>query len=106
MRGGAKAHPTVHSDEVARVEVHEVLQDGEIMRMRHMPDGLPIAGNSRAELRPGSYHLMLIGPKRRHAEGETVRIRLRFEHTGEADVAFPVRSMTAATSQSGDEQHH
>lgn len=94
------------SDEAARIEIHEVLQDGDVMRMRHMPDGLPIPGNGSVELRPGSYHLMLIAPKRRYAEGETVHIRLRFEHAGAADVAFPVRSMTATAAQSGDEPHH
>ncbi len=92
---------SAQSDLAGRVEVHEVLRDGGMMRMRHMPQGLAIPAGEKVVLQPGGYHLMLIAPKRRYAEGETVPVRLRFERAGETVVNFAVAPMTATGSGHG-----
>jgi len=79
-----------------RVEVHELLNEAGMMRMRPMPQGLPIPAGAEVTLRPGGYHLMLVSPQHRFAEGETVPVRLKFERAGEAVVAFRVEAMTAS----------
>lgn len=70
------------------VEVHSMTMDGGIMRMRPVSGGLAIAAGGAAVLRPGSYHLMLMGLKRPLRRGETVEIRLRFAKAGDVPVRF------------------
>ncbi|HJR75129.1 MAG TPA: copper chaperone PCu(A)C [Luteimonas sp.] len=94
------------SAQAERVEVHEVQDDGGVMRMRQLRQGLAIPGGSAVELKPGGYHLMLISPKHRFAEGETIEVRLRFERAGEVAVPFGVRSMLdPGTQASGGHAH-
>lgn len=87
---------SAQSDLAERVEVHEVSNEGGIMRTRPMAQGLPIPAGAEVALRPGGYHLMLVGPKHRFVEGQTVPVRLRFERAGDAVVLFPVEPMAAS----------
>jgi len=60
-----------------RVEMHEtVMRKG----MAHMApqDRLEIPAKSSLALKPGSYHLMLIGPHKRLSKGDVVQIFLHF----------------------------
>ena len=42
------------------VELHESYRDGEVMRMKRV-DSMDIPAGGKLELKPGSYHIMLIG---------------------------------------------
>lgn len=79
------------SPSVTRVEVHEMTLEGGIMRMRHLPRGLEVPAGGSAELKPGGYHLMLIGPRRPFAVGASVPVTLRFERAGAIRVELDVR---------------
>ncbi|WP_411880583.1 copper chaperone PCu(A)C [Polaromonas sp. YR568] len=60
------------------VEVHEMAMQDNIMRMRQVPAvGLPAGKN--VELKPGGYHVMLMGLKQQVKEGDTVPLILVFE---------------------------
>jgi copper(I)-binding protein len=73
-----------------RVEIHEMVMDGSVMRMRPLQTlGVP-AGQSVA-LAPGGIHLMFHGVAPAFAEGETVPVRLTFENAGPVEVTLPVR---------------
>ncbi|MDE2334232.1 MAG: copper chaperone PCu(A)C [Rhodospirillales bacterium] len=74
----------------ASVEVHEMSMTGGIMKMRPVPGGLAIPPGGKVALAPGSYHLMLIGPKHRLVAGQSVMMTLIFQHAGKLDVRFPV----------------
>jgi len=50
-----------------------------------------VAPGARVELKPGSYHLMLIGLKRTLAPGQTVTLTLRFERAGALTARAEVR---------------
>jgi len=73
-----------------RVEVHSMTIDGGIMRMRPVAGGLAVQAGGAVLLRPGSYHLMLMGLKRPLRRGEIVEIRLRFARAGSVPVRFRV----------------
>ena len=60
----------------AAVELHTVTMDDGVMRMRQV-DEIPVPAGGRAELRPGGFHVMLIGLGRMLAEGDTVPLTLR-----------------------------
>lgn len=89
------------SPDAERVEIHEMRMDGGMMRMRRIDAGLAIPAGATVALKPGGYHLMFIGPKRRFEPGATVTATLRFERGGERTVRFEVRAMGA-----GAAHHH
>lgn len=52
---------------------------------------LQIPAGGSVELKPGSYHVMLIGLRQDLEPGATIEITLRFEKAGEITVTVPVR---------------
>jgi periplasmic copper chaperone A len=60
------------------VELHESYRDGNIMRMRRV-DGMDIPANGVLELKPGGYHIMLIGVKDELSAGKTFSMDLAFK---------------------------
>ena len=71
-------------------QVHEMSMEGGVMKMRQMTNGLDIPPGKTVELKPGGYHLMILGLKRPLTQGETARIDLNFEHAGKTPVDFKV----------------
>lgn len=61
------------------VEIHEMVMDGDVMKMRHLPAGLEIAKGRTMSLKPGSYHVMLMDLKQQIKGGEPVPVTLTFE---------------------------
>jgi copper(I)-binding protein len=80
-----------HTDVAAVVEIHESRVEGEVMRMVFLPDGLEIPPQGEVSLKPGSYHLMLIGLQRDLNDGDTLTMVLEFEKSGTVTVEAEVR---------------
>jgi len=82
------------STSAAVVEVHEHIRaaDG-VMQMRAVAHGIAIAGGTPLVLKPGSYHIMLIGLKQPLLKGSSIALTLRFAKAGtvkaEAEVLDP-----------------
>jgi copper(I)-binding protein len=74
-------------------ELHEMKMKGSVMEMRELPDGLEVAPGKSVELKPGSYHIMLLDLKRPLKEGDKVKGTLHFEKAGKVEVEFAVRGM-------------
>lgn len=79
-----------HSPRAGRVEVHEMIADGAVMRMRQAP-GLIIPAGESLSLAPGGAHLMFFDIAQPFAPGEDVLVTLVFEQAGEVPFSFPVR---------------
>lgn len=77
------------SPRAARVEAHEMTMDGSVMRMRAL-ERLSIPARGEAQLSPGGAHLMFFGVQDPFAEGQSIPVRLVFEHAGAIDVTLPV----------------
>lgn len=78
------------SDAAATVEVHEHAAGADgVMQMRRAADGVAIPANGSVELKPRSYHIMLIGLKKPLARGESVALNLIFAKA--APVAIQAR---------------
>ena len=76
----------------ASVQLHSTTTRGQIMRMRAVTEGLPVAGGQvRTVQSGGEMHLMLIGLKRPLRAGERVPVALTFAHAGRIDADFVVR---------------
>ena len=78
------------ADVAERVEVHETRNMSGMMMMEKVAR-VELAPGSRVELKPGSYHLMLIGLKRSLKPGETVNLTLEFERAGRISTRAEVR---------------
>lgn len=59
------------------VEIHETSMNGEMMRMRQVSQ-IDIPANGSVELKPGSYHIMLMGLKKELSAGTTETLTLTF----------------------------
>jgi copper(I)-binding protein len=73
------------------VEIHETVMEGEVMKMQMLPDGLEVPDRGEVLLKPGSYHIMLIGIKRDLVVGDTFSLDLQFEKSGTITVEPKVR---------------
>jgi copper(I)-binding protein len=91
----------VSSEISPRVEIHEMSMDGGVMKMREVKGGLEIPAGQTVELKPSSYHLMMMNPTKQIEKGERVKGSLTFEKAGKVDVEFAVEAM-GGTPGGGD----
>ena len=73
----------------ATLELHETVQDGDVMKMRPVP-GLVIASGQTVELKPGGYHLMAMELKQPLKLGATFPVTLVFEKAASVTVVVTV----------------
>jgi copper(I)-binding protein len=82
------------------VEIHEMSMDGNVMRMRALPQGLELPAGKVVTLRPGGFHLMLQELKQPLQAGDMVVVTLvvqAADGTREVvEVKAPVRALNAA----------
>ena len=79
------------SSDIANViEIHQSKMDDGVMSMQQI-DGLAIPKDTLVELKPQSYHLMVMGLVKPLNESEQHRITLEFEKAGKVDIQVPVR---------------
>ena len=98
------------SDAAKEVQVHEMAMDNQVMKMRQLTAGLEIPAGATVELKPGGYHLMLMGLAKPLAENDRYKITLNFERAGKVIVDFKVGSVGGpspmATQSNPGMNHH
>ena len=60
------------------VEIHEMVMDGSVMKMRAIP-ALDLPAGKTVDLKPGGYHVMLMDLKQELKPGQTVPVTLVIE---------------------------
>jgi periplasmic copper chaperone A len=60
-------------------EVHEMKMEGDIMQMRALETGLELPAGKPVELKPGSYHVMLMDLKQPLQKNTTIPLMLTFQ---------------------------
>ena len=77
-------------------EVHEMKMEGDVMRMRAVP-ALELPAGKTVQLKPGSYHLMLMDLKAPLLKDSTVPVTLRFKNAAgvesQMEVIVPVATV-------------
>lgn len=68
-----------HSDAAASAELHEMKLDNNIMRMRAI-EQLALPAGKPVDLKPGGYHLMLMGLKNQVKVGDVIPLTLVIEN--------------------------
>lgn len=76
------------------VELHTHVDDHGVMKMRPVAS-IAVDAKGKVELKPGSYHIMLIDLKQPLNEGEVVPIALIFDDGSSQQIAAPVRKIQA-----------
>jgi len=79
------------------VELHETVQDGTVMRMRPVT-ALAVTPGTPTVLKPGSYHVMLIGLKKPLNRGDTFPLTLTFEKAPPVTVTVSVQAAGATSA--------
>jgi copper(I)-binding protein len=89
-------------------EIHEMKMDGGVMKMRAMPV-LDLPANQAVELKPGSYHLMLMDLKTPLMKDSTVALTLTFKDAkgveSKQQISVPVNTGMPAEHSHGDHKH-
>ena len=89
------------SDVADKLQIHEMKVENGVMQMREIAGGLPIPASGSVVLKPGSYHVMLIGLKKPLTAGEKFPLTLTFEKAGNISVTVPVQAMGATQDKGG-----
>jgi hypothetical protein len=80
----------------AKVELHSMRMEGDVMRMRQV-EAIALPAGQTVELKPGGYHLMFVGLKAPLKAGDKFPLKLRFEKAGEVEVTVNVDPAGAGT---------
>ena len=78
-----------------KAELHEMSVVDNVMKMRHMPGGVPIPAGETVELKPGGYHVMFLDLKEPLKQGDTLNVSLTFEKAGTVEVPFTIEKIGA-----------
>lgn len=77
------------------VQIHEMKVEGGVMKMQELPNGLAVPAKGSVTLKPGSYHVMLIGLKKPLKKGQHFPLTLTFEKAGKLSITVPVMAIGA-----------
>lgn len=86
------------SPRAGEVQIHEMTMNGDVMKMRELPDGLAIPAGQSVSLTPGGYHLMFLKVTEPFAEGDSVPATMVFQNAGRIELPIEVRPMRPATA--------
>ena len=87
-----------------RFEIHRMAMENGVMIMRPVVGGLEIKPGESVELKPGSFHVMLMGLKQPLEKGQHVKGTLEFEKAGKVDIEYNVEAIGAMPAKGG--HHH
>ena len=80
------------SDVADDVELHMSSMDDQGTMSMQQQDSIPVANRTSVELKPGGFHIMLIGLKQDLAAGTTLQLTLTFKYAGEITFEVPIKS--------------
>lgn len=75
----------------ATAELHTVEMKDGVMDM-HPVTGIDVPATGQVELKPGSFHIMLIGMKKDFAVGDKLNLKLTFANAGVMNVVAEMRA--------------
>ncbi len=81
-----------NSDVAKHVELHEHVHDNGMMKMRQVPK-IIIPAKGETVLKPGGYHIMLIGLNRKIKAGDIVDLTLEFDNGDKKPIKAEVKKI-------------
>jgi copper(I)-binding protein len=92
---------SVTSSAAASVTLHTMGMEGNVMKMRDLPNGIDVPAGVTVKLTPSGLHMMfehLNGP---FVQGKTVPVTLSFEKAGSVTIDLNVLGIAASAPMSG-----
>lgn len=107
ITGGAAADKLVAASAgVSKaVELHTMVMDGDVMRMREV-GAIDVPAGQTVELKPGGLHVMFIGLGKPLQAGDSFPLTLRFEKAGEVKVEMKVMTQPGKPAMPAGEHKH
>ncbi len=104
----------VRGDLAARLELHQIIDDNGVARMRPLDDGLLIPAGGEARLAPGGAHLMLYELREPLQPGQRLPLKLEFARAGVVAVSLHVEARAPESAEKpkeagpagGEHAHH
>lgn len=93
-KGAADKIVSANCDCAKATELHDVKMVDGAMKMVPVT-GMDVPANGELKLKPGAYHIMLIGLNLPLVAGETLPIKIKFEKAGEVTVQAKVKDKAA-----------
>ena len=97
---------SVSSSFADKGEIHQMKMDGEVIKMRPIPDGLIIPAGEIIYLKPGSFHLMFMKLNLQIIAIQTLELTLTFENLGSVIVPVAVKSAPVSDNPSSKKHNH
>jgi periplasmic copper chaperone A len=88
-----------------RFELHSMVMEQGIAKMRPVEGGLEIRPGETVELKPGALHVMLTGLKQPLEKGQKIKGTLEFEKAGKIDIEYAVEALGASSSAPKGHRH-
>jgi periplasmic copper chaperone A len=85
----------VSADGAGKIEVHEMVMNEGVMKMRPVEGGLTIDPGKTVKLAPGGLHLMMMDLKSPLKQGDKMPVTLEFEKAGKVAVTLDVQGVGA-----------
>ena len=95
----------VSSPAAGVAEIHEMKMDKDIMKMAALPNGLELPAGKAVELKPGSYHVMLMDLKAPIPKDSTVPVTLVFQDAKGVKTNLDVKLPASAQMPAMDHDH-
>jgi copper(I)-binding protein len=87
---------SVTAEIAGKTDIHEMQMENGVAHMQALENGLEVPAGGSVELKPGSYHLMLMDLVRPLKEGESFAGTLTFEKAGSVDVTYVIGPIGSA----------
>lgn len=88
----------VEADVCGKVELHQTVQNGDVFKMVPVK-GITVPAQGSVQLKPGGYHIMLIGLHEGLKEGAVVQVTLHFKNAPSKVVLADVKKMSGKKSK-------
>ncbi|MFZ6754555.1 copper chaperone PCu(A)C [Undibacterium sp. Dicai25W] len=94
----------VHTNAAASAEVHQMEMVDNVMKMREV-NGLDLPANKTVELKPGGYHVMLMGLNAQAKVGDVIPLTLVFENKDKKRETVNVNAVVKPLTQTSMPEH-
>ena len=95
----------IRSDAAERVELHAVMNEQGMAKMRQV-DGIDIPAGQEVTLAPGGYHVMFFKLKTPFKQGDSIAATLRFERAGDVAIKFEAKPINYRADGHGSQMKH
>lgn len=100
-----RALVSANTDGANSVELHTVIAEDGLMKMRQV-QAIKIPAGGSVELKPGSFHIMMLGIKQPLLENEHIQVELVFDDGETLKFLSPIKKMSGHAKMDHGKMKH